>query len=543
MRNGLRKRAARAAAVLFLTLAMCTQALAAASAQLVRVFVYDNTLYTYVQLEGTDRPVTQVEAKIGGQTFYTSRRLETVQQAGFPVTYLLLLDNSNSMPDFREALTEFFSQMAENSGENTRFILATFGDQFQLIREAVPAEELAAQLDAVPFDERVTRLHSCMDSALDYLETLPRQGNEMRGMIVISDAVLYDPQERVTYDQLLERIQHSDVMLHSIGLGTDAAALESMGQLTEASGGLHQVLSEEIQPAAAADALFAAAGELLVTGFDLTGCTASGEDQEVSLTFASGGTLLCRGESTVDLPEGGETAAETSAAETETAETTPAETSAAEPETEDGETEAPAETETEAPAEIETETPAETETEAPAAEAAGQNASGAGSGPAPETGVGAELAAAAAAAVILAVLVAVLTLRKRKKAGKEKTAPEHLPAASDSAAPEPAAPAPEPAGIYMRLEVQEGALVSEQRQFVLQKPLTAGGAPSCDIVLGTESAPAEVFRILQRNGAVCVEAGSSGVSVLVNGKLETGLKTLRSGDRISAAGVTLRLLF
>ena len=523
MRNGLRKRAARAAAVLFLTLAMCTQALAAASAQLVRVFVYDNTLYTYVQLEGTDRPVTQVEAKIGGQTFYTSRRLETVQQAGFPVTYLLLLDNSNSMPDFREALTEFFSQMAENSGENTRFILATFGDQFQLIREDVPAEELAAQLDAVPFDERVTRLHSCMDSALDYLETLPRQGNEMRGMIVISDAVLYDPQERVTYDQLLERIQHSDVMLHSIGLGTDAAALESMGQLTEASGGLHQVLSEEIQPAAAADDLFAAAGELLVTGFDLTGCTASGEDQEVSLTFASGGTLLCRGESTVDLPEGGETAAETSAAETETAETTPAETSAAEPETEDGETE----------------TPAGTETEAPAAEAAGQNASGAGSGPAPETGVGAELAAAAAAAVILAVLVAVLILRKRKKAGKAETAPEHLPAASDLAAPEPAAPAPEPAGIYMRLEVQEGALVSEQRQFVLQKPLTAGGAPSCDIVLGTESAPAEVFRILQRNGAVCVEAGSSGVPVLVNGKPETGLKTLRSGDRISAAGVTL----
>ena len=140
--------------------------------------------------------------------------------------------------------------------------------------------------------------------------------------------------------------------------------------------------------------------------------------------------------------------------------------------------------------------------------------------------------------MILAVLVAVLILRKRKKAGKAETAPEHLPAAS-----EPAAPAPEPAGIYMRLEVQEGVLASEQRQFVLQKPLTAGGGPSCDIVLGTESAPAEVFRILQRNGAVCVEAGSSGVPVLVNGKPETGLKTLRSGDRISAAGVTLRLLF
>src|SRR5699024_11248792 len=88
---------------------------------------------------------------------------ETVRQAGFPITYLLLVDNSNSMPPFREQLNAFGRGLAENSGENTRFILATFGDEFQVISDSVPAEELEAQLAAIPLDEPVTRLHTSMN--------------------------------------------------------------------------------------------------------------------------------------------------------------------------------------------------------------------------------------------------------------------------------------------------------------------------------------------------------------------------------------------
>ena len=100
-------------------------------------------------------------------------------RAGFPITYLLLVDNSNSMPPFREQLNAFGRGLAENSGENTRFILATFGDEFQVISDSVPAEELEAQLAAIPLDEPVTRLHTSMNSALDYLEAMPRQGTEL----------------------------------------------------------------------------------------------------------------------------------------------------------------------------------------------------------------------------------------------------------------------------------------------------------------------------------------------------------------------------
>ena len=297
------KRILCGAAALLLALLLCGQALAAASAEPVRIFVYEDTLYTYMELEGVDSPITQVEAKIEGQSFPATSRLETVRQAGFPITYLLLVDNSNSMPPFREQLNAFGRGLAENSGENTRFILATFGDEFQVISDSVPAEELEAQLAAIPLDEPVTRLHTSMNSALDYLEAMPRQGTELRSMVVITDGVQYDPLGAVPYEELLERISHSDVMLHSLGMGSDSEALASLGRLTEASGGLHQSLADGLGGESAAEALSDAGGDLMVTGFELAGRAAPGEDQEVSFTFASGGGLLCRGEAVADIPE------------------------------------------------------------------------------------------------------------------------------------------------------------------------------------------------------------------------------------------------
>ena len=284
-----------------LAAALCGQALAAGSAELVRTFIYENTLYTYVSLTGTDQPITKAEAKLGNQTFPADHKLETVRQAGSPVTYLLLVDNSNSMPPFREEVAAFGAALAQSSGENTRYILSTFGDDFSLVSEDVSAGELAEQIAAIPFDETVTRLHTSMDHALDYLESLPREGNELRAMVVLSDAVQYDPNGGVPYETLLDRIEHSDVMLHSVGFGDDAASLDSLGNLAGASRGIHQVIGTASAQDAAA-LLSDGLGDLFVTGFDLSGCTTFGEDQTVSITFAAGGELVCRAESTVDIP-------------------------------------------------------------------------------------------------------------------------------------------------------------------------------------------------------------------------------------------------
>lgn len=151
-----------------------------------------------------------------------------------------------------EIVRAFAAALAQGAGERTRFILTTFGDAFALAEEDVPGEDLAERVGALPFDEGVTRLHTAIGQALDYFEDLPRQGSELRCLVLLTDAVQYDPQGGVPYDELMERVRQSDVMLHSVGLGTDRASLESLGKLAAASGGLHQAVDDSTAAGAAA---------------------------------------------------------------------------------------------------------------------------------------------------------------------------------------------------------------------------------------------------------------------------------------------------
>ena len=568
------KRIMCGAAALLLALLLCGQALAAGSAEPVRTFVYEDTLYTYVRLEGIDSPITQVEAKIGAQSFPASSRLETVRQAGFPITYLLLVDNSNSMPPFRAQLEEFCKELAADSGENTRFILATLGDQFQVVNENVPADSIGEQLAAVPLDETVTRLHTCMNSALDYFETLPRQGTELRAIVVITDGVQYDPLGGVPHEELLERLTHSDVMLHSLGMGSDSEALDSLGKLTESSGGIHQVLTGSLTAGTAAKTLTDAAGELMVTGFDLGGQAAAGENQEVSFTFASSGTLLCRGEAAVDIPgeEDGQTAAagdeSESAAEGETA----AGTSAGADE-DAAETTAGAEEETAGTSAGESgESPEETSS-APAAVASQSQIGGGGpedsgsqtqSGEKTAGGSGILPAAGIAAAVIALAAIFLIVRGRRAKGAGTKTAKDSAARAENrgaeprdaSAPPAPAAQAQDTAafgetafeetadaGIYMRIEVGEGVEIPGGNTLILSGELLIGGDASCKIILTGAAAPRRAARLLLKDGFVCIEALDAQVQVLVNGDPLIGSRRLRSGSCISIDGREIRPMF
>ena len=491
------KRILCGAAALLLALLLCGQALAAASAEPVRIFVYEDTLYTYMELEGVDSPITQVEAKIEGQSFPATSRLETVRQAGFPITYLLLVDNSNSMPPFREQLNAFGRGLAENSGENTRFILATFGDEFQVISDSVPAEELEAQLAAIPLDEPVTRLHTSMNSALDYLEAMPRQGTELRSMVVITDGVQYDPLGAVPYEELLERISHSDVMLHSLGMGSDSEALASLGRLTEASGGLHQSLADGLDGESAAEALSDAGGDLMVTGFDLAGRAAPGEDQEVSFTFASSGALVCRGEAVVDIP--GDESAGDGAGQAES----PAESSEENPE--------------ESSAESSGENPEETASESVESEPASESADGSES---PQGNSQILIGGGIAAAAVVAAVIALLA-RGRKKGKKA--------AGADS--------------VYMRIDKGNNVALPGGSIFVLRDELFAGSGADCGIVLKDDAVAPRALRIFLENGFVRAEALDPGTPVQVNGETLAEVRTLRSGDRITVGKASFRPMF
>ena len=468
---------------------MCTGALAAGSVEIVRAFVYDGTLYTYVSMDGMEKPVTKAEARVAGQTFSASNRLETVRQAGAPVTWLLLVDNSTSMPAFRQEAADFAQNLAQSGGENTKFILATFGDTFVVRAEDISPEGLPVEMEQIPFDERVTRLHTAIGQALDYFEEMPRERNELRCMVVLSDGVQYDPTGGVPYEELLERVSVSDVMLHSVGLGGDQEALESMGRLAEASGGLHQAVDTQTV-AEAAVRLAENSGGLYVTGFDLSVLTTEGGTEQVSVAFASDGKLICRAEAQVELPQL------------------------------TGETEGQSDSQT--PAQL-PESPAEM----PEGGGAGPAAPDVPSREGPSMGL---IAGIAIAALTLIATAVILTQKKRKPQVVSEPGP---------------APREEQAGIYMRLEVVRGGLAGgqSQKELELRNELIAGTAPACDIVISDGEAAPRHVRLFSMEGAVYAEALDASCVTLVNGEEFQKARRLRSGDEITAGSTVIRLKF
>lgn len=455
---------------------------AAETAELVRAFVYGDTLCTYVELTDVTRPITKADATLGGQVFPASGTLETVRQAGSPVTYLLLVDCSNSMPDYGADVTAFASELARTAGEDTRFTLATFGADFTVLGEELTADALTAQIGAIQYTATQTRLHSSLEKMLDYWEALPRQGSELRSAVVLSDAVQYDPQGGISYEEILSRISGSDVMVHSVGFGGDTGALESLSRLVEASGGIHTVVGPSLSAQAAAENLTAYTDSLLVTGFPISSYTGESGTAHLSVTFGSGAELICRAEAEVEIPE-----SLTSGNQ---------ETPGAEAVLPPSDTPSPGGAEA---------------TDPPSQETAAES----GRGTSPVTAV------VLGVVVILAILLAVILLRRKKSV------------------PIPQAPT----GIYVRLEVLDGTLTSSRTEFDLSDELVVGRDAGCHIAFDSPVLSRRHARICWDGSALRIQDLGSQNGTFVNGAAVTEPRVLRSGDEITAGDVRFRLKF
>ena len=466
---------------------LCVSALAAASADLVRTFVYDGTLYTYVVLSGVTEPITKAEATVGGQVFPASDSLKTVRQAGSPVVEMLLVDCSNSMPDFASDVTAFTQTLAQASGENTRFLLATFGKEFTVLSEDLSGAELTDAAGSISYIATQTRLNTSLDQALDYFAALPRSGNELRSIIVLSDAVQYDPQGGVSQESLAARLEESDVLLHAVGFGSDTEALARLSGLVDASRGIHLEVGPDLTAGEAAEQLASYTGDLLVTGFQLGADSSDGGTQPVTVTFGSGSQLVCRGTSEVELPasDSSETGADTSP-------------DPALPPAEAADTPAPTASEPEEPSEPFQFSPT--------------------------------VVIVIGVAVIAAAVAAAALLRR-----KNAPAP---------ASPQP--PQPEESGssgIYLRLEVLEGSLSSQATTFDLTGELILGRDSACDICFDCPSLSRRHARIFWTGSAVCVEDLGSQNGTFVNNTPVDAPQVLRSGAEIRAGDVAFRLKF
>lgn len=428
--------------------------------------------------------------------------LTQVSDSGTPVSYLLLVDRSNSMGGLSWNVTSFAKRLVR---EDAHFSLATFGVDFQLVDTGGgTGDELLTALGGISYDEGGTDLPTAVVAAIDHLEDLDRSPGELVNLVILTDGVTEEVEDGEALEMARYRVaEDSSVLVHTVGLATGReVSQEALNALASLGTGTHTVVgSGEVSADAAARAVVQDVGGLWTAAFPVTAqgerffsdaslCLFPAGAEEPSLRLAiPDAPLLAGGEGTATPDQ--EVPAPTSGGET------PAQT--------DG----PAPTET-VPAES---SPAETDS---LPESAGETA--------PE-GDAARLDPvwiAGGTGLAVAVLAAVLLLVRRCRR------------------PDPGEDVP-PGAIRLQLEVLEGRCDQDGQELYLNGTLTIGRDKRCDLRFRERTLPPQAGLICLRDGFLFLEALDPRCETLLEGMRLYGPSRLRSGDVISMGPV--RFLF
>lgn len=437
--------------------------------------------------------------------------LTQVSDSGTPVSYLLLVDRSNSMGGLSWNVTSFAKRLIR---EDAHFSLATFGVDFQLVDTGGgTGDELLTALGGISYDEGGTDLPTAVVAAMDHLEALDRSPGELVNLVILTDGVTEEVEDGEALEMARYRVaEDSSVLVHTVGLATGReVSQEALNALASLGTGVHTVVgSGGVSADAAARAVVQDVGGLWTAAFPVTSqgerffsdaslCLFPAGAKEPSLRLAiPDAPLLAGGEGTA-----------------------PPDQEAPEP-TSGGET--PAQTPEQAPTETapEESPPVETPSEKDAPPESDGGSGVGGAAPAGDAVCVDPVWIAGGAGLAVAVLAAVLLLFRRCRR------------------PDPGEDIP-PGAIRLQLEVLEGRCDQDGQELYLNGTLTIGRDKRCDLRFRERTLPPQAGLICLRDGFLFLEALDPRCETLLEGMRLYGPSRLRSGDVISMGPV--RFLF
>ena len=457
-------------------------------------FWQEGTLYAFARL--TEDPAgAEPRLQLGAAdlTLPAEGPLARVSDAGTPVSYLLLVDRSNSMGGLSGNVTAFAKRLIR---EEAAFSLASFGVDFQLLDTGGgTGDELLAALDGVAYGEEGTDLPTAVVAAMDHLEARDRSPGELVNLVILTDGVTEAVEDGEALEMARYRVaEDPSVLVHTVGLATGrAVSQEALDALASLGAGVHTVVGAGgVSADAAAQAVARDVGGLWTAAFSVA---AQGEGSFGNASLC----LLPEGADTpslrltlpaVPLLTGGEG-------------TAPPETPAPSP---GGE--APAQTPDPAPPETAPGEIPPAETDAPPESAGGSG--GGAAAPAGDALCLDPVRIAGGVGLAVAVLAAVLLLIRRSR---RQDLGEDVP----------------PGAIRLHLEVLEGRCDQDGRELYLAGELTIGRDRRCDLVFRERSLPPLAGRICLRDGFLfleeldprCETHGSRSIPVPILGRCQT----------------------
>ena len=488
----------------------------------------DEDLYTYTHLgdfeAGDDvtlsiRNVKAAEAKA-----------ETLEAAGGRIRFMILVDNSSSMPGYHSELLALVRQLMSTK-QDIVVSVAYFDESYQLLAEELTEwSQVQNALNRIRYVGNMTDIAGSVAQAVEAMGRLSYpEGGEMRNLLVFTDGKPWyseDAKEQEKGKNAAESLAkqaletYPEILVHTFIIGTWDSSTQ---ELLTGTKGLHQEGSAKEAGKNIADFLDAIYSvRFWLKGFDSSGYLPDTMRLTIDRSIVSVGPVRNVGITPEPIAP-----VETIPEETDPTETAPDETKPEETdpnETEPGETE-PGETDPEE-TKPEESIPGETapspfrptdsgEQGVDPSETAPTDATD-GDGDDKEENRCWILWCILGLLVVAGLTVMVIVLVQRKKSSAN--------------------------AIRIRIQLVAGGGVALKKMYNLQRELLIGTDPDCDVRI-TGAHDRSNARIFIRGQMIYVEDLGPAEDVLLNQMRLFSSNRLRSGDELTVGSVTLRIQF
>lgn len=149
------------------------------------------TAYVHPQ-SGYDTSIAETGVMVNNNTGNSRGKLQTLAESGQPVRYMLLLDLSSSMPQYKKRVLAFTEALTQGETQEYQITVGGFGERFEILEENLSsAEAVQTFFNNITYEHRATDIGRGVVEALKYLSGKYKAGKGPMNLVVLSDGVPY----------------------------------------------------------------------------------------------------------------------------------------------------------------------------------------------------------------------------------------------------------------------------------------------------------------------------------------------------------------
>lgn len=165
------------------------------------------------------------------------RNPKAVKDGDRSVNYMLLVDTSTSMEEYRVQLAAFVDALLRAEHQSVQITVASFGKTFTIVEEGLSeAEQVRQTLDHLSYTQQISDIGGGVADALAYLSEHTEAGGAIYNLVVLTDGEVYleGTDIRKAANEAAQAIEQiSEVIVHTVGFGTwETATLKALSSGT-----------------------------------------------------------------------------------------------------------------------------------------------------------------------------------------------------------------------------------------------------------------------------------------------------------------------